>query len=864
MCFLTGRLVDKKNIYLYYEDSSQLESVTHMSPAAPLSKLIFDSHSIVTCDCLVQNALELLSEFSTTLIVVGEKGEPLGTFSERDGIKVVAQHQDVRQLKIDKYKNHHFVVASSTMACMEGYRRLRQQGAEFLVIVEPDGTCRGVVSRATLVANLFEGSDNFPNLPNNSCVSEQSTLLQEVKLVNRRLSESQRIANIGSWELNVDTGELWWSDEVYRIFGIDKEYFDASYDAFLKAIHPEDVDFVNKSYTDSLVNKQRYEITHRLLLPDGEIKYVEERCKSYFDEKGQPVSSIGTIRDVTSFYCAKERENLITEVFKSTQDGVVITKPDGTIVDVNPSFSKITGYGREEVIGSNPRMWRSNNNPVGFFEKLWDCLLKEGSWHGEVWNRRKDGSVFPELQTINSIYDQQGNLTHYVSVFTDISKFKQSQELLEFQSLHDSLTGLPNQVFINRAISERINKANKERASFSVVTFDIDKLSHINESVGRNIGDQLLKMFAQRLRKGTLTNEVLARVSGDEFLLLCEESHSKSENLLRIDKFFKLLDDHFLIEGKKFYLTVSAGIATYPQHGQDSLLLLSHSEAAMFNAKKEGYNTHCIYTESHTSNSLEKILLKNALHDALAKNEFYLMYQPQFDFTTGKVVGLEALLRWNHPELGNISPAKFIPIAESTGLIHPIGEWVLRRACRQALQWLEQGLEFGRVAVNVAGPQISKGELPKEVKLILDETGLPASYLELEVTEGFVMKKVDNSIQQLAELRNLGIWLSIDDFGTGHSSLSYLKQLPIHKLKVDKSFIDNVPDGQDDAAIVSSVIDLAHSLNLQVVAEGVENIKQIEFLKTKGCDEVQGYFYSRPLLVADLEKLLLSDSKERE
>uniref|UniRef100_UPI003F4ACFA3 putative bifunctional diguanylate cyclase/phosphodiesterase n=1 Tax=Sedimenticola selenatireducens TaxID=191960 RepID=UPI003F4ACFA3 len=490
------------------------------------------------------------------------------------------------------------------------------------------------------------------------------------------------------------------------------------------------------------------------------------------------------------------------------------------------------------------------------YRDLWHSLTETGHWRGEMWNRRKNGELFPKWQTINSVVDGNGNLTHYVGIFSDITHIKQSQEKLDHLGHHDALTDLPNRLLLNERLDQAIKHAERHDTLLAVIFLDLDNFKHINDSLGHPVGDQLLQEVARKLLLATRQDDTVARIGGDEFVLLLEDIGKPENAGIAAQKLAAVFAEPFQLEQQAIRITASLGICICPQDGKDSATLLRNADSAMYRAKEEGRNTYQFYTEELTRNAFERVSLENNLRQAIEKEQLRLLYQPQFELQSGRIIGLEALIRWVHPELGTISPARFIPLAEESGLIHPIGEWVLRTACRQGRQWQQQGIDFGRIAVNIAGPQLQRGNLVNEVIAVLDETQLPTDRLELEVTEGFIMQQAGSAITQLQALRELGLTLSIDDFGTGYSSLSYLKQLPIHKLKIDQSFVRDIPDDRNDMAIADAIIAMGKSLGLRVIAEGVETEAQAEFLKQAGCQEGQGYLYSKPITAEAVEALI--------
>ncbi|MCU7886509.1 MAG: EAL domain-containing protein, partial [Candidatus Thiodiazotropha sp. (ex Lucinoma annulata)] len=508
---------------------------------------------------------------------------------------------------------------------------------------------------------------------------------------------------------------------------------------------------------------------------------------------------------------------------------------------------------REEVVGHTPRILQSGRHDSNFYQQMWRSIEENRQWRGEVWNRRKDGVIFPEWLNISCIYDNNDKPVNYVGVFSDITSIKRSEEELDHMAHHDPLTDLPNRLLFNSQLDQAIKHAKRNQTVFALLFIDLDRFKNINDSLGHKSGDELLQQLAIRIQEKVRLDDTVARISGDEFVVLLENIGSAENTAVTVEKIMSVFNESFILDRHEIRITASIGISLYPTNGNTIISLMRNADAAMYRAKNEGRNTYQFFTQEMTSNAFERVMIENALRMALNRNEFHLVYQPQFAIENRKLVGVEALIRWQHPDLGNISPAKFIPLAEENGLIHDIGAWVMKTACIQGARWLENNFDFGHIAVNVARPQLQHSNFIDKVRTILDETEFPADRLELEVTEGFIMHNTTHAIQQLEALRVLGVKIAIDDFGTGYSSMSYLKLLPIQKLKIDQSFIRDIPFDTDDMAISEAVIALSKALGLQVIAEGVETEKQVKFLREKGCQEVQGYLFCKPISAQELE-----------
>lgn len=580
---------------------------------------------------------------------------------------------------------------------------------------------------------------------------------------------------------------------------------------------------------------------------------IEVSVKLIRDSQGIPSSVLMSLVDLRSSRKIEERLRLSASVFENTTEGVMVTDPNGSILEVNHAFCDILGYSLEEVREKSPGMFQSGRHDQAFYEAMWSTLMETGRWRGEIWNRRKGGGVVPLWQTINGVFDDDNQLTHFVSVFSDISQIKQSQDQLDYLAHHDALTDMPNRLLLSERLNQAVRHAQRRDTQLAVIFLDLDHFKNINDSMGHPAGDKLLKKVASILQDCVREDDTVARLGGDEFVLLMEDVLGPEQVVTVAQKLLERFRQPLEFDRTTIIVTASLGICLYPDDGGSADELLRNADAAMYRAKEEGRNTYQFYTEELTQKAYQRVLVENDLRLALERNELILVYQPQISLDTGNIIGVEALLRWNHSDLGIILPGNFIEIAEESGLILPIGEWVLHEACRQAKLWLQHGVRIGRIAVNVSGRQIQRGTLVGQVSHALQKTGLPPELLELEITENFIMQHAQMAIDQLEELRNLGVNLAIDDFGTGYSSLSYLKQLPIHKLKIDRSFIRDIPEDADDMAISRAIIAMSKEMGMISIAEGVETRAQAEYLKNEGCNEAQGYLFSHPITADRLE-----------
>jgi diguanylate cyclase (GGDEF)-like protein/PAS domain S-box-containing protein len=528
---------------------------------------------------------------------------------------------------------------------------------------------------------------------------------------------------------------------------------------------------------------------------------------------------------------------------------------------VNPAFCRITGYSTEDIVGQPTSVLKSGRQDPEFYAGFWQALLDNGVWQGEIWNRRKDGAVIPVWQTISVVRDRFGEVDHFISIFSDISEKKMSEERIYHLAHYDALTGLPNRTSFHNEFEEALSHAKRHGRRVALLFLDLDQFKLINDASGHPAGDELLKQVALRLKQTVREEDIVARLGGDEFTVLLDDIPSVEDVDLVAEKILQTLATPFHLDHSELVITTSIGISVFPGDGDDASTLLKNADTAMYRAKAQGRNNSQFFTAEMKTHASERLRLESEMRAALKNNEFLLHYQPQVDTLSGEIIGLETLVRWQHPEKGLIPPGVFIPVAEDSGLIVPLGEWIMKEACKQYRKWQDTGLEPVRIAVNLSGRQFVRQDLRGMVEKVLDDAGIAPSAIELELTESTIMEHVEETVETLKTLRDLGVHLSIDDFGTGYSSMAYLKRFTIDKLKIDQSFVRDLATDSDDAAIVIATIAMAHALNLTVIAEGVETEEQLQFLKENGCEQMQGYYFSRPLPVEKITELLRSGQR---
>ncbi|MBL8488726.1 MAG: EAL domain-containing protein [Rhodocyclaceae bacterium] len=553
-----------------------------------------------------------------------------------------------------------------------------------------------------------------------------------------------------------------------------------------------------------------------------------------------------TARDISDRKRAEEAIRLYANVFEHSGEAILVTDRDNRILSLNRTFTRLTGYTLDDLRGRNPSVLASGNTPPDTYQAMWKSVELEGFWQGELWDRGKDGNESPRWAAISAIRDDEGALTHYIASFTDITEHKAAADRIEYLAHHDALTGLCNRFCLEGRLAQSLFEARREQRTLAVMFIDLDRFKVINDALGHHVGDLLLVQVAQRLQSCMRESDIVSRLGGDEFVVVSTQLADAADAGLVAARILTALDAPYTIEGRILHATPSIGVSVFPDNGDDPATLMKCADAAMYSAKERGRNGFQFFTGAMTAAATERLELERDLRAALGEGQFELHYQPQVATADDRICGMEALLRWRHPRRGLVSPMTFIPIAEETGVIVPLGRWVLDEACRQLAVWRAEGIADLRVAVNLSAQQLRSPTLVDDVRDTLARHGLGRGDLELEVTETTAMTDPERAIGQLKALRDMGVSLAIDDFGTGYSSLAYLKLLPIQTLKLDRAFVSDIENDENDAAISGATLALAHSLDLRVVAEGIETEGQGAFLRHHRCDVLQGYLYGRP------------------
>lgn len=712
-------------------------------------------------------------------------------------------------------------------------------------IIRPDGTVRWIRQ----VARVQPGDAGRMDwmLGTVQDISERKFAETRLRDRERLIQIAAEVARIGGWEVDLEANRVTWSDEVCRIHEVAPGTI-VPVEEGIAFYAPEWRERITRVFTACARDGIGYDEELQIITAKGRRVWVRTTGVAVRGSAGKITRVQGAFQDISERKVAEERLRLSAAVFENTSEGVIITDTTPAIIAINPAFTEINGYSAQDVLGRNPNLLKSGQHESEFYIQMWRELLDRGHWRGEIWNRRKDGEIYPQWVNINAVHSDLGRTTHYVGVFSDLSDVKRSEAQIERLAHRDPLTDLPNRLLFRTRLEQALLRAGANHTHVGMLLVDIDGFRHVNDSLGHAAGDIALREVAKRLTALVRIDETVARLSGDELALLIEaEDEIDARTALMAERIGERLKEPFAVGDSELFISASIGIAVYPGDGEDVAELLQNCDAALYQARESGGNTYRHYARALTDYARERVTLTSELHRAIERDELTLFYQPLVETDTRRVAGLEALVRWNHPERGLVMPNSFIRLAEDTGLIVPLGAWVLRRACQQARAWEIARIPFGRIAVNVSGIQIQRSDFARTLASILHETGLDASRIELELTETFIMDLRQDAPRLLGELRDLGVGLAMDDFGTGYSSLAYLKGLPFDTLKIDRSFISGLPQDTASAAIVNAITTLGTNLGFHVLAEGVETEAQLQFLIRAGCRNAQGYLFSQPV-----------------
>lgn len=693
----------------------------------------------------------------------------------------------------------------------------------------------------------------------------------ELDAANQALSKSEarlalalKASELGLWDWNLQTDEVHHT-HLQELFGLEPEFVTAMLRHLKPRLHPDDLPSLKRALVEHLKGRSEdYQVEYRVRHGDGHWVWIEDRGRAVErSDNGRVIRMVGTRRDISVSKSLEVQRQLAATVFEAASEGIVIFDPNYALIAVNQAFSRVTGYAIEDMLGRNVVDLPCSRDARRHYATIHQALEQHGTWQGELVETRKNGELYPQWLQLNTVRDTRGSVSHIVGFFADLSARRESEERMRYLTHYDELTGLANRSLFRERLGEAHQRVRQGGyRSLALLHINLDRFKLLNDSLGHEIADQLLQKMARRLVNALPEADTIARLSGDEFAVLFN-AYGNLSSLARVaTRLSSKLRLPVTVEGHELVVSASIGISMLPDTARDISALVSQSNIAMQHAKHLGGNNFQFYTDSLQASTLERWQLENQLRKAIEEKQLKVFYQPKLCLATGRLNAAEALVRWDHPTLGNVPPGDFIGLAEEAGLIGPIGEFVLRQACWQACEWQRQGLAPIRVSVNLSVHQLRQGKVVSLVRQVLEETGLAPHNLELELTESHLLDSVEHIIATFQQLRNLGVKLAIDDFGTGYSSLSYLKRIPVDYVKIDQAFIRGLGESTVDAAITRAIIAMAHGLSLKVVAEGVERPEQLEFLKAERCDEVQGYLVSRPVEADALAGLLRAQSRD--
>ncbi|MDR0280004.1 MAG: EAL domain-containing protein [Paucimonas sp.] len=696
-------------------------------------------------------------------------------------------------------------------------------------------------------------------------VSQRSAELdaasQALSKSEQRLALALEASELGLWDWNLQTDEVHHT-QLRELFGLNPEDVKAMLVHLKPRLHPDDVPALKRTLVEHLKGRtDDYRIEYRFRHNQGHWCWIEDRGRAVErDSEGRVVRMIGTRRDISARKAQEEQQRLAATVFEAASEGIAILGPDYELLALNQAFCRMTGYNRQELLGRNALELPCSLDARRHYGAIDQALEQQGRWQGELVEARKDGTLYPQWLQLNGVVDSRGKISNVVGFFSDLSERRESEERLRYLAHYDELTGLANRALFRLRLHEAGLRLRTSGRSLALMHIDLDRFKLLNDSLGHEVADQLLKQIALRIANAMPESDTVARLSGDEFVVLFD-GYSNLSSLVRVaTRLLEKLRVPVRFDNHELVISASVGIALLSDMSLDLNQLVSQANMAMQHAKHLGGDNFQFYTESLQASTLDRLQLENQLRKAIDERQLEVYYQPKVLLASGRLHAAEALVRWNHPVMGMVPPGDFIGLAEETGLIAPMGEFVLRQACWQACEWQRQGLEPIRVSVNLSVYQLRQGKLVSLVRQVLEESGLAPHLLELELTESQLLDSVEHIIATFQQLHALGVKLAIDDFGTGYSSLSYLKRLPVDYVKIDQAFIRGLKEGSEDAAITRAIIAMAHSLELMVVAEGVETEEQLRFLREQDCDEVQGYLISRPVQAHVLAKLLQEET----
>jgi diguanylate cyclase (GGDEF)-like protein/PAS domain S-box-containing protein len=809
-----------------------------------ISNLI--TRPLVTCapDTPVREVVRQILAERCSSIVVMEGTRAVGIWTEQDALSA-GEDPSVLDRPIGAVMSTPLLTLDADTPLGEAAVRFKQSGVRHFGVVR-DGECIGLLTQTDVVIN--QGAEFFLRLKALASVHFPAPAIVPAELSLHDAIAGMRKRKLDAVVVQYADGEHGILTERDVVWLIANESLDGLVGDH--ASRPLEA----LSSTQSLYAAQRFMLDRRIRHlgvrdRDGTLTGLLSFADILQNIEEEYVSELQSALMERDEALARARFSLrmANLVFDSALEGIMVTDRHGKIERVNQAFTRLTGYEAEEVLGRSPNLLNSGHQGPEFYKQMWHSLVTNGHWQGEIWNRRKNGELYLEYLTITSIHDAHGQISHYAGIFSDITQRRQNEERLRYLATHDVLTGLANRALFEERLERAIFHANQNKRQVAVMYLDLDRFKLVNDTLGHNAGDEVLKVVAARLREGVGESDTVARLGGDEFALVLEDFHDVRDVGHIAKELLNSVAQAINLDGHDIFTTPSIGISIYPDDATQVGQLMTLADQAMYGAKNHGRNAFQFFESKMTSSAMAQLDLLGEVHRALEQNEYCLFYQPRYDLADGRIVAVEALLRWRHPQRGLLSPDKFIQIVEQSALIGPLSRWVLREACRQARSWLDDGLEFGRIAVNLSARQCNADGFLTDLTRILSETALPPGRLQLELLESMTTSTRDEIGALLRELAVRGVSVTIDDFGTGYSSLAYLKDLPVDTLQIDRSFLSGSSAQGPDRAIIRAIVAMGSALGLQVVMKGVETPDQLAFLREAGCSQGQGNLLSGPV-----------------
>ena len=678
-----------------------------------------------------------------------------------------------------------------------------------------------------------------------------------------RLRLAMDAADMGSWEMELSRHKVLRMEPADKLLGFTQMVFTTTWESFLDRVHPDDQSHVNQALEQAIAANEPFQVEFRNQHASGEVRWLKIQGNIFTSRKDRRTSRIiGIIQDISEHRKAEIRLREAAIVFESSPDGIVVLDCEFHIVNANQSYCNRVGRPLEDISGKRLGLLLEDLGRADRIMEIDTSLRMHGQWSGELVGRHISGELLHMLSHIAAVRDRNNVLTHYVAVFSDLTAMRNAEQKLFHLAHHDPLTGLPNRLLARERLERSLERAKRLQLRVALLFVDLDYFKRVNDTLGHDVGDELLRSVAQRMQTCVRSEDTVSRQGGDEFMVILDHIEDIEDAVTVAKKITTALDQQFYLQTTELHISTSIGISIFPDNNTDADGLISAADSAMYVAKEQGRNRWAFYSAEMTARTARHMELDQELRHALRRDEFVLHYQPQFCMRTGYMVGVEALIRWQHPQKGLLGADEIIPVAEDNDLIIDIGEWVLHKACAQASAWREAGLPPIRVAVNVSARQMRDKRFIGLVRKLIAEHEIPPGLLEVEITESTLQNGGD-FMTSLEQLKEIGVLLAIDDFGTGYSCLGSLKHLPIDRVKIDRVFVRDMDTNPNDIAITSAIIAMAHRMQMKVVAEGVESAKQAKLLNMRGCDEVQGYLYAKPLPPAALERFLLRQNRRR-